>query len=77
MNKIYRRILRFFVKVPNQELTWSVKDFQLAKKIMKSMDHPTDAKMSMWEYLNNPWNDSVDVLHYVNNIIRAKQIKYQ
>jgi hypothetical protein len=77
MNTIYRRILRFFVKVPKNELTWSVKDFQLAKKIIKSMDHPTDSSMSMWDYFDNPWNDSVDVLHYVNNLIRAKQIKYQ
>jgi hypothetical protein len=77
MKTIYRRILRFFLQVPNHELTWSVKDFELAKKIMKSMDHPTDSNMSMWDYFNNPWNDSVDVLHYVNNIIRSKQIKYQ
>jgi|694.fasta_scaffold47916_7 hypothetical protein len=77
MNKIYRRILKFFVKVPSQELTWSVKDFQLAKKIMKTMDHPTDSNMSMWDYFNSPWNDSVDVLHYVNNVIRVKQTKYQ
>ena len=74
MNKIYRRILRFFIQVPDRELTWSVKDFQLAKRIMKSMDHPTDPNMSMWDYFNNPWNDSVDVLHYVNS---AKRIKYQ
>ena len=72
INKIYRRISRFFIQVPNQELTWSVKDFQLAKKIMKSMDHPTDSSMSMWDYFNSPWNDSVDVLHYVNNIIHVK-----
>jgi hypothetical protein len=77
MNKIYRRILKFFVKVPDQELTWSVKDFQLAKKIMKTMDHPTDSSMSMWDYFDNPWNDSVDVLHYVNSIICTKRIKYQ
>lgn len=74
MNKIYRRILRFFIQVPDRELTWSVKDFQLAKRIMKSMDHPTDPNMSMWDYFNNPWNDSVDVLHYVNS---TKRIKYQ
>lgn len=74
MNKIYRIILRFFVRVPDRELTWSVKDFQLAKRIMKSMDHPTNSNLSMWDYFNNPWNDSVDVLHYVNNV---KRIKYQ
>ena len=73
MNKIYRKILRFFITTPTHELTWSVKDFQIAKKIAKSMDHPTDSKTSMWDYINNPWNDSVDILHHMNKVIRLSR----
>lgn len=71
--KILRKILRFIYKIPNQELTWTVKDYKKAVSILKRYDNPENTKKSLWSKFNNPWFDSVDVLNEANIIIRNSQ----
>jgi hypothetical protein len=73
MNRIYRKLLRTFLGKPTKKLTWSVKDFNIAKSYAKRLDHPYSPSKSLWNYLNTPWNDSVDILHHVNGIIETHQ----
>ncbi len=73
MNRIYRKLLRAILGKPTKKLTWSVEDFNIAKSYAKRLDHPYSSSKSLWTYLNTPWNDSVDILHYVNGIIEDPQ----
>lgn len=73
MGKLYRKILRLVLGEPTKKLSWSVEDFNIAKSYAKRLDHPHTPSKSLWEYLNYPWNDSVDVLHYINGIIDSRQ----
>jgi hypothetical protein len=66
MNRIYRKLLRAILGKPTEKLTWSVEDFNIAKSYAKRLDHPYSPSKSLW-------NDSVDILHYVNGIIEAPQ----
>ena len=69
MNKLIRKILRKIFSSPKRKLTWSVEDFRIAKNYAKRLDHPNVPSKSYWDYINNPWNDSVDILHFVNRKI--------
>ena len=73
MGKLYRKILRLLIPKPNKELLWTVEDFNTAKSYAKRLDNPTNPKVSPWDYLNNPWNDSVHILNEVNKIIRHEK----
>lgn len=73
MNRIYRKLLRLILPKPTKQLTWSVEDFNIAKSYAKRLDHPYSPSKSLWTYLNNPWNDSVDTLQYINEIISSPQ----
>lgn len=70
MNKFIRKIRRYFFTVPNRELSWTYKDFELAKSYAKVLDNPENPKNSLWSKINIPWNDSVDILNEVNKVIR-------
>ena len=70
---MYRKILRFIYGVPKKELTWNVEDFKKAVSLLKRSDNPENKKYSLWKYYNNPWFDSVDILHRANIIIRNYQ----
>lgn len=71
--RIIRKILRCLFPAPKHTLTWSVEDFKIAKSYLKRLDNPENPKKSMWDKLNNPWNDSVQILHEVNQIIRKNE----
>lgn len=73
MSRIYRKLLRFILRKPTKQLTWSVEDFNIAKSYAKRLDHPHSPSKSLWSYLNNPWNDSVDILQHINGIINSPQ----
>lgn len=73
MGKLYRKILRLVLGEPTKKLSWSVEDFNTAKSYAKRLDHPNTSSKSLWEYLNNPWNDSVDILQYINQIIDSRR----
>lgn len=75
MNKTIRKIRRFFFSKPTRELSWTPKDFNLAKAYSKVLDNPENPKQSLWSVLNNPRNDSVDILNEVNKIIRSSSPK--
>lgn len=70
---MYRKILRFIYGIPKKELTWTVKDFKKAVALLKRVDNPENKKHSLWRSFNNPWFDSVDILHQANIIIRNSQ----
>lgn len=67
--KTYRKLLRFIYGVPQKQLNWTVKDFKIAKSILKRYDHPFTSKRSLWDYYNSPWYESTDILQAANNII--------
>jgi hypothetical protein len=69
--RIYRKILRSLFNVPDKELTWNVQDFKKAVSLLKRYDNPENKMNSLWDKMNNPWYDSVDVLHQANIIIRT------
>jgi hypothetical protein len=69
---LIRLIRGFFVKRPNRELTWTVKDFNWAKNWAKTQPHPKLKNKTLWDYLNQPWKDSVDILHEVNMGLKLK-----
>ena len=71
--RIIRKFLRMILPTPKRVLTWSVKDFNIAKSYLKRLDNPENPENSMWDKLNNPWNDSVHILHETNEIIRKNE----
>jgi len=68
-----RSIIKLFAKKPEKKLTWSVEDFKKARMWSKGQPHPYDKNKSLWDYLNQPWKDSVDILHEVNMILDLKE----
>jgi len=64
-----------FVTKPENELNWTVRDFKTAKLFAKTLDYPQNPKISLWDHLNTPWNDSVHILNEINKIIRNEKTK--
>jgi hypothetical protein len=67
MRKLIRSIKSLFVSTPIAPYTWSVEDFEAAKKWAKTQSHPTDSKRSLWDYANqSSFDDSSYILARVN-----------
>lgn len=62
------KILSFFVKKPTREFTWTVEDFELAKKWAKSKPHPFKSNKTLWDFCSVK-GDSVDTVHNINKFI--------
>jgi len=58
-------------KVPTEELNYSVKDFKKGMRWAKSLHHPFIDSRSLDEYFHR-W-DSVEILAYLNELIRKHQ----
>jgi len=63
------KIRGFFVQKPTRKLTWSVKDYELAKKWSKSQKHPYLKLKTLWDYCEDRY-DSVYTIQNVNNFIK-------
>jgi len=63
------KIRGFFVQNPTRKLTWSVEDYELAKKWSKSQKHPYLKLKTLWDYCEDRY-DSVYTIQNVNNFIK-------
>lgn len=63
------KIRGFFVQKPTRKLTWSVEDYELAKKWSKSQKHPYLKLKTLWDYCEDRY-DSVYTIQNVNNFIK-------
>lgn len=63
------KIRSLFVQKPKRKLTWSVEDYELAKKWSKSQKHPYLKLKTLWDYCEDRY-DSVYTIQNVNNFIK-------
>jgi hypothetical protein len=63
------KIRGLFVQKPKRKLTWSVEDYELAKKWSKSQKHPYLKLKTLWDYCEDRY-DSVYTIQNVNNFIK-------
>jgi hypothetical protein len=63
------KIRGFFVQKPTRKLTWSVEDYEFAKKWSKSQKHPYLKLKTLWDYCEDRY-DSVYTIQNVNNFIK-------
>jgi hypothetical protein len=71
--KLKRLYYKLTTKVPIEELNYSVEDFQKGMRWAKSLPHPSLNNRTLDEYFYR-W-DSVEVLAYLNELIRAEKKK--
>jgi|SaaInlV_125m_DNA_1040241.scaffolds.fasta_scaffold77629_3 hypothetical protein len=73
MKKYLIKLKSLFVKSPEKEFTWTVEDFEAAKKWAKSNPDPDDPSRTIWEraYASN-WNESAYILAEINKFIKNK-----
>jgi len=72
-NGFFQILLKFrglFVKKPNRKLTWTVEDYELAKKWSKSQKHPYLKLKTLWDYCEDRY-ESVYTIQNVNNFINV------
>ncbi|MBD45029.1 MAG: hypothetical protein CMC65_07400 [Flavobacteriaceae bacterium] len=73
MKKIVRKIRSWFVPTPTVPFTWSVEDFEAAKKYAKTQPHPENNKQSLWEYAQrSSFDDSSYILARINEHLDLK-----
>ena len=58
-----------FIQKPTRKLTWSVEDYEFAKKWSKSQKHPYLKLKTLWDYCEDRY-DSVYTIQNVNNFIK-------
>jgi hypothetical protein len=66
---LIRLIRRFFIKKPNRKLLWTVEDFNWGKKWAKTQPHPKFKNKTLWDAVNVPNGESVEILHEINKNI--------
>lgn len=66
--KLKRLYYKLTTKVPTKELEYSVKDFEKGARWAKSLPHPKNESLSLYDYFHR-W-DSTEVLAYLNEMIR-------
>lgn len=73
MKRIVRKIRSWFVPTPTVPFTWSVEDFEAAKKYAKAQPHPENNKQSLWEYAQrSSFDDSSYILARINEHLDLK-----
>ena len=77
MKKYLIKLKSLFTKTPEREFTWTVEDFEAAKKWAKSQPDPEDPSRTLWEraYVSN-WNESAYILSEINKQIQI-QIQHE
>jgi len=73
MKKYLIKLKSLFTKTPERKFTWTVEDFEAAKKWAKSNPDPDDPSRTIWEraYASN-WNESAYILAEINKFIKNK-----
>ena len=68
MKRIVRKIRSWFTPTPTVPFTWSVEDFEAAKRWAKSQPHPDAPQLSLWDKVNgeNRRQDSAYTLAAIN-----------
>jgi hypothetical protein len=73
MKKIIRKIRSWFVPTPIVPFTWSVEDFEAARKYAKTQPHPENNNQSLWEYAQrSSFDDSSYILARINEHLNLK-----
>ena len=73
MKKIVRKIRSWFVPTPTVPFTWSVEDFEAARKYAKTQPHPENDNQSLWEYAQrSSFDDSSYILARINEHLNLK-----
>jgi len=73
MKKIVRKIRSWFVPTPTVPFTWSVEDFEAARKYAKTQPHPENNNQSLWEYAQrSSFDDSSYILARINEHLDLK-----
>lgn len=66
INKIFRNIVRLFIRKPKESLNWTASDFKKAKRYCKYENHPVSKDLTLWDYIHNEQDDSVWTIHKLN-----------
>ena len=67
MKRIVRKIKSWFIPTPTVPFTWSVEDFEAARRFAKSQPHPENNKQSLWDYAQrSSFDDSSYILARIN-----------
>lgn len=73
MKRIVRKIRSWFVPTPTVPFTWSVEDFEAARKYAKTQPHPENNNQSLWEYAQrSSFDDSSYILARINEHLDLK-----
>ena len=73
MKKIIRKIRSWFIPTPTMPFTWSVEDFEAARKYAKTQPHPENNNQSLWEYAQrSSFDDSSYILARINEHLNLK-----
>ena len=73
MKRIIRKIKSWFVPTPTVPFTWSVEDFEAARKYAKTQPHPENNNRSLWEYAQrSSFDDSSYILARINEHLDLK-----
>ena len=73
MKRIVRKIRSWFVPTPTVPFTWSVEDFEAARKYAKTQPHPENDNQSLWEYAQrSSFDDSSYILARINEHLDLK-----
>jgi hypothetical protein len=73
IKKIIVSIRKLFSPEIKKELSWTVNDFNIAKKWASCRFHPNHENKTIWEIVYSPKQDSVDVIYEINKL--TKKIK--
>lgn len=66
-----RLYYKLTTKTPTRELEYSIQDFSKGMRWAKSLPHPSDNYLSLYDYFDK-W-DSVEILVYLNERIRENK----
>lgn len=71
MRRIARKIKSMFVPTPTREFSWSVRDFEAAKRWAKTQTDPNNPKQSLWAAVaGSGWDESAYILAKINEHVR-------
>ena len=75
MKKYLIKLKSLFTKTPQKQFTWTVEDFEAAKKWAKCHPDPDDPSRTLWERAySHHWNDSAHILAEINREIQKETI---
>jgi len=73
MKRLFMKIRSFFVNDPVEPYTWTVEDFEAAKKWAKSQPDPENKNQSIWDRAyKSGWNESAYILAEINRHLKNK-----